>query len=289
MKKVLLYTLCLLPLFAVASFAQQDIATKEIIWPQTDSALLSQGGSFEVSGELTANANNYFIASEEPDATDKKSYVKFGNFGDVAGATIYLGKNVENEKSSYYYGDLTAELVFSDNFTLSAYCAGPYLEAATYVGNVKTTISGNVIFTGPVYGGAYVTGSSATISQKSITLNITNGSYGANIYGAGYVTSSGTIKLGEGFSGDTKASSISITDAKFTGSSNYIIAGAYSATSSGVAIENGTSIYLGSGVDTGNNNVFGGSFAYRSNAAKSTITGGSSVEIAGATVGIKGH
>ncbi len=275
-KKIILTSL--LTLFATVSFAEQNLQSVE--WTASSTALsaLEEGyDGYYISGDL-AGRNNYFITGAKTQEEAKDYYIKFGDFTNSVSSTtprIYLGESGATTPS--YYGDITTEI--SGSFTSGNFYAGSDAKVDTSFGNVKTTILGDVTFSGVLYGGSYVS-KTTTASYKSIALDIENGTYKNNLYGAGAVKGTWSnyalIKISEGVS-------ISITNAILS-SSDKIVAGTNTQSHGHSIIEGGTYFYLGNGTKAENiTSIIGGS--YLTENSTSTITGGTSVVIDGATIG----
>ncbi len=275
-KKIILTLL--LTIFVETSFAQQNL--QDVEWTSSSTALppLEDGkDGYHVSGDL-AGRYNYFIAGAKTQEDAKDYYIKFGDFTNSVSSTprIYLGETDATTPS--YYGDITA--VFDGKLTSGVFYAGSNTKVDTSFGNVKTTISGDVTFIGEVYGGSYIYKATASSSYKSITLDIENGTHQSNLYGTGYVKGTWSdyalIKISEGVS-------ISITNAILS-TSDKIVAGTNTQSHGHSIIEGGTYFYLGNGTKAENiTSIIGGS--YLTENSTSTITGGTSVVIDGATIG----
>ncbi len=266
-------TTSILSLFVTASFAQQNL--QDVTWSSASTSLPALEANYDgynVSGDLD-NKWNYFASGAQTQEDAKNYYINFGNFTNSTSARIFVGENGTTTPS--YYGNITS--VISSDITLNRYTAGSFARADTSVGDVNTTINGNVnLKSALILGGGYVETAGVTLTQKSTTLTLNNGSYNGNMFANGFLKS-GIIKT-------TNGSSLVINNATVYAGGDYMIGGgtlAYNAGSKSV-IENGTKLYLGSGaVINAGVEAFGGSDSY--GGAITEITGGSSVVVEGAT------
>lgn len=268
-------SLALSSIFAGAAFAQ-DLNLQPVEWGASSSETLpalSEGfDGYAVFGDL-GGVYNYFYKGAGSAQDAKDLYVDFQNLTSSSGARIYLGENGVTGAASYY-GDLTA--VISGDIALQRYTAGAFARSDTYVGNVSTTINGNVDFSSALtLGGGYSETAGVTLYQESTSLTLNNGTYLSNIAAAGFIKNGASLYV-------KNSSSLVINKATINPGGDYFVAGGALSYGSGTAtIEGGSSLYLGAGVDIKGGDLFGGSFGYGSS---TSVTGGSSITIDGATI-----
>lgn len=262
-------------LFAGAVFAQ-EVNLQAVEWAASSSATLpslSEGyDGYAVSGDL-GSVYNYFYKGSSSEEDAKDLYVDFQNLTSSSGARIYLGENGVTGSNSYY-GNLTA--VISGDIALQRYTAGAFARSDTYVGNVSTTINGNVNFSNALtLGGGYSETAGVTLYQESTSLTLNNGTYLSNIAAAGFVKGGANLSV-------KNSSSLVINKATINPGGDYFVAGGALSYGSGTAsIEGGSSLYLGAGANIKGGDLFGGSFGYGSS---TSVTGGTSITIDGATI-----
>lgn len=268
-----------------ASFAQEDLNLEQISWNYAeDTALpaLSDGyDGYFVSGSL-GNAKNYFVSVSQDQENAQSAYIKFGQLTtDGSNARIYLG-GYSSGNSDAYFGDLTADI--SEAVSLERFYGGVYFENVgynAYVGNLNTTINGDVQVSGGLgltAGAGQVWYQGSTLNVKSSTLTINNGSYISNIYGGAHANG-GVVNIENG-------SKLIINNANITSGGDYIVGGGSVAYGDnrvgGSNISGGSSVYLGSGANFSGvytTYIVGGNFGYQ---CQTSVTGGSSVTIDGA-------
>lgn len=266
-------------LFAGAVFAQ-EVNLQAVEWAASSSATLpslSEGyDGYAVSGDL-GSVYNYFYKGSSSEEDAKDLYVDFQNLTSSSGARIYLGENGVTGAASYY-GNLTA--VISGDLALQRYTAGAFARSDTYVGNVSTTINGNVDFSDTLtLGGGYSETAGATLYQESTSLTLNNGTYISNIAAAGFVKGGANLSV-------KNSSSLVINKATINPDGDYFVAGGALSYGSGTAtIQGGSSLYLGAGAHINGGDLFGGSFGYGSS---TSVTGGTSITIDGATIAASG-
>lgn len=266
-------------LFAGAVFAQ-EVNLQAVEWAASSSATLpslSEGyNGYAVSGDL-GSVYNYFYKGSSSAEDAKDLYVDFQNLTSSSDARIYLGENGATGAASYY-GNLTA--VISGDFALQRYTAGAFARSNTYVGNVSTTINGNVNFSDTLtLGGGYSETAGVTLYQESTSLTLNNGTYVSNIAAAGFVKGGANLSV-------KNSSSLVINKATINPGGDWFVAGGALSYGSGTAtIQGGSSLYLGAGAHINGGDLFGGSFGYGSN---TSVTGGTSITIDGATIATSG-
>lgn len=268
-------SLALSSIFAGAAFAQ-DLNLQPVEWAASSSETLpalSEGfDGYAVSGDL-GGVYNYFYKGSGSAEDAKDLYVDFQNLTSSSGARIYLGENGASGAASYY-GNLTA--VISGDISLQRYTAGAFARSDTYVGNVSTTIDGNVDFSSALtLGGGYSETAGVTLYQESTSLTLNNGTYLSNIAAAGFVKGGANLSV-------KNSSSLVINKATINPGGDWFVAGGALSYGSGMAsIEGGSSLYLGAGVNVKGGDLFGGSFGYGSS---TSVRGGTIITIDGATI-----
>ena len=272
----------------VAYFAEAQSNLEQISWnyaEDTSLPALSEGyDGYYVTGSL-GNARNYFVAVSETQENARSAYIKFGELTtDGSSARIYMG-GFNSGSSDAYFGDITSEI--SAAVTLERLYGGVYFENVgynAYVGNLNTTVNADIQVSGLITGAGQVWYPGSTMNVKSSTLTLNGGSYISNVYGGAHANGA-VVNIENG-------SKLIINSANITSGSDYIVAGGSTAYGDdgigGSNISGGSSVYLGSGANFSGEYttyIVGGNFGYMS---ATSVTGGSSVTIDGATLnGVK--
>lgn len=275
-----------LPVFLSAQ--AQEMNLQEIEWTASSTASLPSAipsgyDGYMVSGSL-GNQRNYFISASESAEDAVSAYIKFGQLTSDPTARIYFGGHA-SAGADAYFGDISGEV--SEALTLERFYGGAYFENSghtAYVGNLKTTVNADLKISSLITGAGQAWNAGTTMNVASSSLTLNGGTYISNIYGGAHVNGA-VVNIKNG-------SSLVINTANVYNGGDYVVAGGSMTYGDngigGSNIEGGSSVYLGAGANFYRNYttyIVGGNFGYQ---AESSVIGGSSVTVDGATLdGVK--